>query len=79
MSNKVGRTDQKRIVAFFVQTFYSPLNWVTWAMCKITNEKKKKKLIVPLALPVLEEVAAAVNGELLKEGKVLICCLFIQT
>ena len=26
----------------------------------------RKKLMVPLALPVLEEVAAAVNGELLK-------------
>ena len=33
---------------------------------------QREKLIVPLALPVLEEVAAAVNGELLKEGRV--CC-----
>ena len=30
----------------FIQTFYNPLYWVTWAMCNICQ---REKLIVPLA------------------------------
>ena len=70
MSNKMKRIDRKKNAVFqkvqkiwkFIQTFYNPLYWVTWAMCNICQWEK---LIVPLALPVLEEVVAAVNGELL--------------